>query len=90
MRSGSLWFDLCINQHDTDERDCQLTKMGSVYGLCTRVIVYLGDDIVQRLDAGEHRSRHWLHEIDETLKSSGNPASLTLGDILKLDFFKRT
>ena len=90
-RSGLLWFDyLCINQHDMAERDCQLPKMCSIYGLCTRVIVYLGDDIVQRLGPGEHRSRHWLHEIDEILKSTEDPSPLTLGDVLKRDYFKRT
>ena len=90
-RSGLLWFDyLCINQYDTAERDCQIPKMVSIYGLCTRVIVYLGEDIVQRLGPGEHRSRHWLHEIDETLKSTGKPSPLTLEHILKRDYFKRT
>ena len=90
-QSRLLWFDyLCINQHDMTERDCQLPNMGSIYGLCTRVIVYLGEDIVQRLGPGEHRPRHWLHEIDKTLKPTSNLARLTLEDILKRHYFKRT
>ena len=90
-RSAWFWFYyLCINQHDMAERNSQLPKMGSIYGLFTRVIVYLGDNIVQRLGRGERRSRHWMHEIDETLKLTGKTIPLTLGGILDREYFKRT
>jgi hypothetical protein len=38
-----LWIDaICINQENTDERNHQVTQMGKVYNLASRVVVWLG------------------------------------------------
>ena len=38
-----LWVDaLCINQVDLDERTHQVSRMGSIYGQASRVVVWLG------------------------------------------------
>lgn len=42
-----VWVDaLCINQQNLQERASQVAKMRRIYEQCTRVIAYLGHDIV--------------------------------------------
>ncbi|KAK7432028.1 hypothetical protein QQZ08_001318 [Neonectria magnoliae] len=39
-----LWVDtLCINQDDSDERDEQVRRLGSIYSTARRVVVWLGE-----------------------------------------------
>ncbi|RSL80280.1 hypothetical protein CEP52_017410 [Fusarium oligoseptatum] len=43
--SRVLWIDaICINQEDTTERNRQVKRMGSIYSLAQRVIVWLGPE----------------------------------------------
>ena len=47
MRSGAevkkLWVDqICINQHDLDEKSAQVSIMGAIYRLAAQVIIWLG------------------------------------------------
>ncbi|KAK1854811.1 heterokaryon incompatibility protein HET-6-like protein [Colletotrichum chrysophilum] len=59
-----VWVDaVCINQKDVPERSQQVANMGRVYSGCTRVIVYLGSDIVTPLD-GRHPRRHPLRDLE--------------------------
>ncbi|KAI4197385.1 MAG: hypothetical protein LQ350_005936 [Teloschistes chrysophthalmus] len=40
-----LWVDaICINQNDLSERSSQVNAMGDIYGNCTQVIVWLGEE----------------------------------------------
>ncbi|KAL8636772.1 MAG: hypothetical protein Q9228_005871 [Teloschistes exilis] len=40
-----LWVDaVCINQNDLSERSSQVNAMGDIYGNCTQVIVWLGEE----------------------------------------------
>jgi hypothetical protein len=42
-----VWVDaVCINQSNMEERGSQVAKMRQIYEGCSRVIVYLGEDIV--------------------------------------------
>jgi hypothetical protein len=39
-----IWIDvLCINQDNGEERNHQVALMGSIYGSCTRALLWLGD-----------------------------------------------
>lgn len=43
-----LWIDaICINQDDTDERNIQVLRMGHIYSLASRVMVWLGPEMDQ-------------------------------------------
>ncbi|KAF1999779.1 HET-domain-containing protein [Amniculicola lignicola CBS 123094] len=43
--SRILWIDaICINQDDDDERSHQVSIMGKIYGKCTKVNLWLGED----------------------------------------------
>jgi hypothetical protein len=42
-----VWVDArCINQKNVKERGEQVSKMGQIYEQCSRVIVYLGADLI--------------------------------------------
>jgi hypothetical protein len=42
-RTRRLWVDaLCINQVDMNERNQQVSQIGSIYSIATRVLVWLG------------------------------------------------
>lgn len=44
-RTRTLWVDaICINQDDIDERNAQVKRMGRIYSLATRVVVWLGEE----------------------------------------------
>lgn len=59
-----VWVDaVCINQEDVPERSQQVANMSRIYSGCTRVIVYLGSDIVTPLN-GRHARRHPLRDLE--------------------------
>lgn len=64
-----IWIDaVCIDQNNTKERGIQVSKMAQIYRQCTKVILYLGPDIVPILDDRLPR-RQGLHTMDpESLK----------------------
>jgi hypothetical protein len=44
-RSVFLWTDaICINQRDIVEKQEQMSMMGDIYGIATKVVVYLGEE----------------------------------------------
>jgi Heterokaryon incompatibility protein (HET) len=44
-RSRVLWIDaICVNQQDLDERSSQVKRMGEIYPLAHRVVVWLGPE----------------------------------------------
>ncbi|CAJ2505055.1 Uu.00g124490.m01.CDS01 [Anthostomella pinea] len=44
-RPRELWIDqICINQHDTDERSQQVQRMRDIYSQANRVLSWLGED----------------------------------------------
>lgn len=44
-RIRTLWVDaVCINQLDLEERSAQVSRMGHIYRLATRVVVWLGPE----------------------------------------------
>lgn len=75
-----IWVDaLCINQNNIKERGDQVAKMRQIYEECTRVIVYLGTDIVLPAQ-GQFPHRRRLEELNQHLrhlhKSSSNDDNL--------------
>jgi hypothetical protein len=44
--SRLIWIDaLCIDQQNIPERQSQVLLMGKIYGACTGVMIWLGDDV---------------------------------------------
>ncbi|KAF3763936.1 HET-domain-containing protein, partial [Cryphonectria parasitica EP155] len=91
-----IWIDaLCINQADIPERNEQVQKMGSIFSNCTRVVVYLGPDIVEnQAEGGRFPTRHRLHELPwhaDQLSSSPlqPPARKSMQEVLSLRYFTR-
>ncbi|OCK78244.1 hypothetical protein K432DRAFT_444772 [Lepidopterella palustris CBS 459.81] len=91
-----VWVDaLCINQKNIKERGEQVAKMGQIYKNCSRVIVYLGADIIlPRND--RFPLRHQLHEIEGNSISPQlpennqlRPTRLNLHELLKRRYFSR-
>ncbi len=75
-----VWVDaLCINQSDTKERGAQVVKMAQIYEKCSRVIVYLGPDLVSPLH-DRFPSRYLLHEIESHSIHPQLPDSCELKD----------
>ncbi|OAL43783.1 HET-domain-containing protein [Pyrenochaeta sp. DS3sAY3a] len=78
-RSRFLWADaLCINQTDTEEKNFQVRLMGEVYRHATRVLIYLGEDVVdirllEKLIPTLVRARERREEL-------GIPVSIHLAD----------
>jgi len=43
----TLWIDaLCINQADTSERSEQVARMGDIYRQATKVVLWVGEDVM--------------------------------------------
>ncbi|KAL9116139.1 MAG: hypothetical protein Q9227_000508 [Pyrenula ochraceoflavens] len=62
-----IWIDaICINQKDTLEKQSQVSAMYDIYRHCTRVVVWLGEDIVDP-PSTKYRPRHELHKIKDHL-----------------------
>jgi len=92
-----VWIDaICINQGDPTERALQVANMRSVYQRCSRVVIYLGADVVATppaldIEARMHPSRHGLHEFDRVMASGlgGQGMAMTLSDLLTRRYFSR-
>jgi hypothetical protein len=58
-----VWVDaLCINQQNLDERTSQVAKMRRIYEQCSRIIAYLGNDLVtQSKPFPQYRPLYELH-----------------------------
>lgn len=60
QRQRVLWVDaLCINQDDTEERDNQVQKMGTIYSKASRVIVWLGEQTEESRKAFSMIHKKW-------------------------------
>ncbi|KAK7964121.1 hypothetical protein PG988_011095 [Apiospora saccharicola] len=58
-----IWIDaICINQVDVAGRTSQVANMGHIYSRCSRVVVWLGHDLVQD-SPKRYRRRRPLQEI---------------------------
>jgi hypothetical protein len=69
--SRVLWVDaICINQTDIEERNHQVKRMGGIYSLARRVIVWLGPE--------SEESTHAL----STLQSFANQVEMTIDNSL--------
>jgi len=67
-----VWVDaLCINQSNVQERGAQVAQMGQIYQQCSRVIVYLGPDLVSSTK-DRFPSRHLLYRLHGLCSSQGN------------------
>ncbi|KAH7118937.1 heterokaryon incompatibility protein-domain-containing protein [Dendryphion nanum] len=90
-----VWVDaLCINQDNFQERGVQVAIMGRIYEDCSRVIVYLGNDIVTDMDSFPfYKSLPDLDDISsQRLFPKGHPyhnQMMRLSDILNRKYFTR-
>jgi hypothetical protein len=51
-KKRTLWIDaICIDQENSDERNKQVRRMGRIYGLAHRTIIWLGDGSKETADA---------------------------------------
>jgi hypothetical protein len=61
--SRTLWIDtLCINQTNVHERNCQVSRMGSIYSQAARVVAWIGQD--------DYESRYGLVFLAELAATS--------------------
>ncbi|KAK7959618.1 uncharacterized protein PG986_004472 [Apiospora aurea] len=82
--SEPIFIDaICINQADVVERNSQVANMGNIYFQCSRVVVWLGHDLVQE-SATKYRRRRRIGEIGEEF---GNASKLE--EILRRRYFSR-
>lgn len=71
----NVWIDaLSINQGNLKERGGQVANIGNIYRNCSRVIVYLGPDIIQ-LPVGRFAHRQSLHGLEKSDMISQFPNS---------------
>jgi len=81
-----VWVDaICINQDDDQERGHQVSKMATIYKTCSRVVVYLGSDIITP-PAGRHPRRKGLHQLRLIGEQEDGP---TLHQVLSRRYFSR-
>ncbi|RSL58699.1 hypothetical protein CEP54_007619 [Fusarium duplospermum] len=90
-----LWVDaVCINQNNLSERSSQVANMGHIYSSCSRVIVYLGPDMITPLH-GRYARRGRLHELEtEVIKpvfpdQARLPQPYRLEHLLRRRYFSR-
>ncbi|KAK7742132.1 hypothetical protein SLS53_004718 [Cytospora paraplurivora] len=61
-----MWIDaICINQKDNDEKSVQVSLMKTIYGACTRAILWLGED----------RGFHAIHSSSSTSPTASDVLS---------------
>jgi hypothetical protein len=66
--SRVLWVDaICINQDNQDERSIEVKRMGQIYTLAWRVVVWLGPDNADRSGERALEALEWLgRQIENT------------------------
>lgn len=81
-----VWVDaLCINQRNLKERANQVAKMGQIYARCSRVVAYIGRDIVEQSTPFPRRRQ--LSELDGTNTHRGS--SFGIKQMLNRRYFTR-
>ena len=77
-----LWVDaLCINQQDIDEKSTQVPHIGAIYKSCSRVIAWLGPEVLD--DEGQNQCRLGHDEVhlatteDCAATQSGSPLRIS-------------
>lgn len=82
MRSIRLWADaISINQHDAEEKNNQVKRMGQVYENATQVHIWLGPDedgIAQDLF---DLIKNWIRLLKEYKEPSRVPHTVTKSDL---------
>ncbi|KAK5637599.1 hypothetical protein RRF57_013314 [Xylaria bambusicola] len=88
-----IWVDaVCINQGNIEERGQQVAKMGQIYRESSRVVVYLGADVVVK---PKHRfpRRRRLDEFASgevrPMDSNGSTMNLDIEKLFKRRYFTR-
>ncbi|KAL4871478.1 hypothetical protein BDV12DRAFT_206225 [Aspergillus spectabilis] len=85
-----IWVDaICINQQNDIERAEQVENMAKIYEQCSRVIVYLGEDLVIPVKPGTVMSRRRLHELESDPVFLSSSRQITLAGILRRRYFSR-
>jgi len=94
-----VWIDaLCINQGDPDERSLQVSKMRNIYQECSRVVVFLGADLIKvgaaarGKDSRAYPARHALQDFDRVIDNNavgGLGPGTTFLDLLSRRYFSR-
>ncbi|KAK2772143.1 heterokaryon incompatibility protein het-6-like protein [Colletotrichum kahawae] len=94
----TIWVDAtCINQVDMQERQGQVAKMGQTFEKASRLIIYLGPDLVPPTStSAPHPRRHHLQELDNLAEkpqlpsaSLGSSKQWTLSNVLEREYFRR-
>lgn len=79
-----VWVDaICINQDDFVERESQVASMGEIYSQCTRVVIWLGDDLVTQTSKRARR-RYPFEEIQSKVQEIGY-----LEEVFRRRYFSR-
>ncbi|PWY80880.1 HET-domain-containing protein [Aspergillus sclerotioniger CBS 115572] len=79
----TIWVDaLCINQRDDTERGQQVANMKRIYEQCSRVLVYLGNDLVS--PSKGRPSRRLLQDLEASTQPAIQPH-----EILQRKYFSR-
>ncbi|CBF80201.1 hypothetical protein AN7834.2 [Aspergillus nidulans FGSC A4] len=85
-----IWVDaICINQQDDVERSEQVANMAKIYEQCSRVIVYLGQDLVIPVESDSVLPRRRLHELESDPVFLSSSRQITLAGILSRRYFSR-
>ncbi|KAF4809900.1 Heterokaryon incompatibility protein 6, OR allele [Colletotrichum siamense] len=94
----AVWVDsICINQTDMQERKTQVAKMGRIYENASRLIIYLGPDLVPPTSTSSpYPRRHHLKELDTLVERPklpseplSSPKQWTISDIFRREYFRR-
>jgi hypothetical protein len=88
LRFGTftVWIDaLCINQHDSAEKGCQVGRMGQVYSFALMVIVWLGEGTESFAAAFRLISEQNAQSLHQDLESALESSGLVHADVLKTD-----
>ncbi|KAF5499516.1 Heterokaryon incompatibility protein 6, OR allele [Colletotrichum fructicola] len=94
----TIWVDaICINQTDMQERQEQVAKMGRIYEKASRVVIYLGPDLVPPTSTSSlYPRRHNLREFDTLPERPQLPSDYLipskqwkLSDVFSREYFRR-
>ena len=78
-----LWVDtVCIYQQDIDERDAQLKRMGNIYALAARTIVWLGQE-----DDDSKRAQAVLQYLGEQVEFTVDTFAADSPDAMEPEWF---